>query len=66
MEDGGWQSEEEGRLHFRDPCSGYTVIPRDVEGRKEMGRETEREREKGKRGLGGGRGREKVEERRNQ
>lgn len=43
MEDGGWQSEEEGRLHFRDPCSGYTVIPRDVEGRKEM----EREREKG-------------------
>lgn len=21
---------EEGRLHFRDPCSGYTVIPRDV------------------------------------
>lgn len=64
MEDGGWQSEEEGRLHFRDPCSGYTVIPRDVEGRKEMGRETERE--KGKRGLGGGRGREKVEERRYQ
>jgi len=28
----GWQGEEEGRLHFRDPRSGYTVIPRDVEG----------------------------------
>jgi hypothetical protein len=41
---------EEGRLHFRDPCSGYTVIPRDVESKKrrEGGRErreiTEKER----------------------
>ncbi|KYM96537.1 hypothetical protein ALC62_12801 [Cyphomyrmex costatus] len=28
------QGGEEGRLHFRDPRSGYTVIPRDVEGER--------------------------------
>lgn len=33
---GGWQGEEEDRLHFRDPRSGYTVIPRDVEGERKM------------------------------
>jgi len=47
MEDEGrWLAgrEEEGRLHFRDPCSGYTVIPRDVESKKRGERERERER----------------------
>lgn len=46
--DGGWQGEEEGRLHFRDPCSGYTVIPRDVVG------ESTRERDSVKEGAEGG------------
>lgn len=40
---GGWQSEEEGRLHFRDPRSGYIVIPRDAEG------ESKTESERGER-----------------
>lgn len=40
------RGEEEGRLHFRDPHSGYTVIPRDVEGERERGRETELEGKK--------------------
>lgn len=43
------RGEEEGRLHFRDPHSGYTVIPRDVEGRE---RERERDRIRGKEGEG--------------
>lgn len=63
MVNGGRQGEEEeGRLHFRDPRSGYTVIPRDVEGEKEgeeeEGRAREREREKGREGRS-----EKVDER---
>lgn len=41
MEDGEWQGEEEDRLHFRDPRSRYTVIPRDAEGGGE--KKTERE-----------------------
>lgn len=44
MEDGEWQGEEEDRLHFRDPRSRYTVIPRDAEG---GGREKDRERQGG-------------------
>lgn len=40
------RGEEEGRLHFRDPHSGYTVIPRDVEGERERERETELEGKK--------------------
>lgn len=39
------RGEEESRLHFRDPHSGYIVIPRDVERREEDGvREKERKR----------------------
>lgn len=53
VEKGGWQ-DEEGRLHFRDPRSGYTVIPRDVESEKR--RERERENEEGKQEM------EKVDE----
>lgn len=39
------RGEEEGRLHFRDPHSGYTVIPRDVEGERETELEGKKERE---------------------
>lgn len=39
-EDG--RTVEEGRLHFRDPCSEYTVILRDV------WRKTDREKERRK------------------
>lgn len=42
MEDGEWQGEEEDRLHFRDPRSRYTVIPRDAEGARKRQRERER------------------------
>lgn len=40
------RGEEEGRLHFRDPHSGYTVIPRDVEGERETELEGKKERER--------------------
>lgn len=36
---------EKGRLHFRDPHSGYTVIPRDVEDERETELEGKKERE---------------------
>ncbi|KAM0732175.1 hypothetical protein ACS0PU_001717 [Formica fusca] len=43
-EDG--RTVEKGRLHFRDPCSGYIVIPRDVYRERQRKREKERERER--------------------
>lgn len=39
------RGEEEGRLHFRDPHSRYTVIPRDVEGERETELKGKKERE---------------------
>lgn len=47
---GGWQSEEEGRLHFRDPRSGYIVIPRDAEARARRSLREGKERRKRREG----------------